>query len=61
LTNVVRDSEKVVPKAEADEDAPSPSSDPVATVDKPTKEPKESDPTNEAKKASESKSEGDES
>jgi hypothetical protein len=43
LTNVVRDSGKADPQAKADED--SPTSDPVGTVDKPTKdEPKDTKP-----------------
>jgi hypothetical protein len=42
LINVVRDSPKAVPRTGAGEDAPSSTSDPVATVDKPTKgEPQE--------------------
>ena len=43
LTNVVRDSGKADPQAKADAD--SPTSDPVGTVDKPTKdEPKDTKP-----------------
>ncbi len=37
LTNVVRESAKAVPQSGVSEDATSPASDPVATVDKPTK------------------------
>jgi hypothetical protein len=38
LTNVVRESEKAVPGSGAGKDAPSPTSDPVATVDMPTED-----------------------
>ena len=42
LTNVVRDSEKAVPQSVGSDSTPTSHSDPVATVDKPTKdEPKE--------------------
>ena len=38
LTNVLRESVKAVPKSKTGEGSPSTASDPVATVDKPTKE-----------------------
>jgi hypothetical protein len=46
LTNVVRESNKAVPQSAAGDGTPSPTSDPVATVDKPTKdEQRQSEPT----------------
>jgi hypothetical protein len=38
LTNVLRESDKAVPQSAAGDGTPSPTSDPVATVDKPTKD-----------------------
>ena len=57
LTNVVRESDKAVPQSATGEGTPSPTSDPVATVDKPTEdEQQESEPTQSGTTSNEPKS-----
>jgi hypothetical protein len=56
LTNVLRESDKAVPQSETGENSPSPASDPVATVEKPTKDDQQqSEPSQPGATASEPK------